>query len=202
VTERDAFEDRRRGLEESYFHKKELELIEKMRRRAEADAARLRMGQQAGVVDKEILRDLEGLGYTADTIQLLHLVPFIHLVWADGAVSARERDLIIEAARSRGIAPGAPADVQLAKWLASRPSDQFFSDTLRAIVAILASVPDAQGEASRRDLLSYSAAIAAASGGILGFGAVSNEERKVLERISREIEKTHGRLGDAILPPK
>jgi hypothetical protein len=202
VTERDAFEDRRRGLEESYFHKKELELIEKMRRRAEADAARLRMGQQAGVVDEEILRDLEGLGYTADTIQLLHLVPFIHLVWADGAVSARERDLIIEAARSRGIAPGAPADVQLAKWLASRPSDQFFSDTLRAIVAILASVPDAQREASRRDLLSYSAAIAAASGGILGFGAVSNEEREVLERIAQEIEETHGRLGDAILPPK
>jgi tellurite resistance protein len=202
VTERDAFEDRRRGLEESYFHKKEQELIEKMRRRSEADAARRRMGQQAGVADDEILRDLEGLGYTADTIQLLHLVPFIHLVWADGSVSARERDLIIEAARSRGIASGATADIQLAKWLERRPSDQFFSDTLRAIVAILASVPDAQREASRRDLLSYSAAIAAASGGILGFGAVSAEERKVLERIAQEVEKTHGRLGDAILPPK
>lgn len=202
MSEKDAFQERRRGLEESYFHKREQELIEKMRRRAKADADRRAIGEQAGVADEEILRDLQALGYTADTVRLLHLVPLAHVAWTDGAVSERERDLIVEAARVRGIAPNTPADAQLAGWLATRPSDQFFSETLRAIAAVLASMPDARQEAMRRDLLTYSTAIAEASGGILGFGAVSAEERATLARIAAELEQTHGRLSDAILPPK
>ena len=202
MTERDAFEERRRGLEESYFHEKEQQLIEKMRRRAQADAELRRMGETAGVADEEILHDLEALGYTADTVRLLHLLPLVHLAWADGSVSQRERDLIVEAARARGINAGTPADIQLGGWLTKRPSDQFFRETLRAIVAILESEPEAQREAERRDLLSYSAAIARASGGLLGFGAVSAEERKVLERIAQELESTHGPVGHEILPPK
>jgi tellurite resistance protein len=202
VTDRDAFDERRRGLEESYFHKKEQELIDKMRRRAEAEAARRKLSEQAGVADEEILGDLETLGYTPETVQLLHILPFVHLAWADGSVSARERELILEAARARGVQSGSPADLQLARWLADRPSDQFFSETLRAITAILAAEPEARRDKDSRDLLSYSTAIANASGGILGFGAVSDGERQVLERISRELERTHGALGDAILPPK
>jgi hypothetical protein len=202
VTERDAFDERRRGLEESYFHKKEHELIEKLRRRSQADAARRDIGEQAGVADEEILQDLQALGYTADTVRLLHLVPLAHLAWSDGEVSERERNLIVEAARARGIAPNTPADAHLAGWLSKRPSDKFFNDTLRAIAAVLASLPESQSEGIRRDLHTYSTAIAEASGGVLGFGAVSAEERKILERIATELEQTHGRLSDDILPPK
>jgi hypothetical protein len=121
---------------------------------------------------------------------LLHLVPLIQIAWAEGNVSDRERDLIIEAARSRGIEAGSPADRQLAEWLAQRPSDELFEKTLRAISAILQARPAEEREASQRDLLSYCTAIASASGGVLGFRAVSDEERQILARISREFEKS------------
>src|SRR5437773_2375045 len=85
------------------------------------------------------------------------------------AFADRGRALIVEAARARGVEAGSPADEQLAEWLTSRPSEQLFDRTLRAIRAFLAARPAMEREASRRELLSYSTAIASASGGVLGF---------------------------------
>jgi hypothetical protein len=192
VTDKDLFAERGRSLEEEYFRKREKELIEKMRERADAEAARRRLGEQAGVADEEILQDLEALGYTAETVTLLHLVPLVQMAWAEGDVSDREQDLIKEAARARGVAAGSPADQQLSNWLTRRPGDDFFEKTLRAIGAILEAQPDETRAASQKDLLSYCTAIASASGGILGFRTVSDEERQLLSRISQEFEKSHG----------
>jgi hypothetical protein len=192
VTDKDLFAERGRSLEEEYFRKREQELIEKMRQHADADAARRRLGEQAGVADEEILQDLQALGYTAETVTLLHLVPLVQMAWAEGDVSDRERDLIKEAARARGIAAGSPADQQLSHWLTRRPADDFFEKTLRAIGAVLQAQPAETRAASQKDLLSYCTAIASASGGILGFRTVSDEERQLLSRISQEFEKAHG----------
>jgi hypothetical protein len=190
VTDRDAFAERGHSLEEEYFRRKEKEVIEKMRRSAEADAQRRRLGERAGVADDEVLRDLQELGYTQDTVMLLHLVPLIQTAWAEGGVSAKERDLIVRAARSRGIEAGSSADQQLMRWLTERPSEQLFDKTLRAIRAILQARPAEERESSERDLLSLCTAIASASGGIVGFGAVSEEERHILAHISEELEKS------------
>lgn len=190
MTDRDAFAERGRSLEEEYFHRKEREVIEKMRVRAAAEEQRRRMGEQAGVADEEVLRDLQDLGYTPETVMLLHLVPLIQTAWAEGGVSEKERELILKAARSRGIDAGSPCDQQLTMWLSQRPSDAFFEKTLRAIRTILEAQPADAREASQKDLLSLATAIASASGGIVGFRAVSDEERQILAHISEELKKT------------
>src|SRR5215216_1178357 len=132
MADRDAFGERRRTQEEEYFRKREQELIDKMRQRAEADAGRQRLSERSGIADAEILQDLEALGYTPDTVLLLHLVPLVEMAWAEGGVSDRERSLILEAARARGVEDDSAAARQLAQWLAVRPSDRFFETTLRA----------------------------------------------------------------------
>ncbi len=189
MADKDAFAERGRSLEEEYFRRKEKEVIEKMRRKAEADDERRRLGEKAGVADEDVLRDLQELGYTADTVMLLHLVPLIQTAWAEGGVSAKERDLILKAARARGIEAGSTADAQLGQWLSHRPSDDFFEKTLRAIRTILQAQSAEVRASSERDLLSLATAIASASGGIVGFGAVSEEERQILARISEELGK-------------
>jgi hypothetical protein len=189
VTDRDAFAERGRSLEEEYFHRKEREVIEKMRRNAAAQEERRRLGEQAGVGDEDVLRDLQDLGYTSETVMLLHLVPLIQTAWAEGGVSAKERDLIVKAARSRGVAEGSAADAQLQRWLTEKPSDQLFETTLRAIRTILEAQPPEARATSERNLLSLATAIAAASGGIVGFRAVSEEERQILAHLSEELER-------------
>ena len=74
--------------------------------RAAADEQRRRLGEKAGVADEEVLRDLQDLGYTPETVMMLYLVPVIQTAWAEGGVSQKERDLIVKAARSRGITAG------------------------------------------------------------------------------------------------
>jgi hypothetical protein len=190
VTDKDAFADRGRSLEEEYFHRKERELIDKMRVRAAADEQRRRLGEMAGVADEEVLSDLQALGYTPETVMMLYLVPVIQIAWAEGGVSQKERDLIIKAARSRGITEGTPCDQQLNLWLSTRPSDEMFEKSLRAIRTLLQAQPVDARDASEKDLLSLATAIASASGGIVGFGAVSAEERQILSHISDELKNS------------
>jgi hypothetical protein len=203
VADNDALAKRGRGLEEEYFRKREQELIEKLRRRGEEAAGRRQLAERSGVADEDILTDLQALGYTPETVMLLHLVPLVQMAWAEGSVSEGERALIVEAARSRGIAEGSEADRQLAAWLATRPSDEIFATTLRAIGAILQASPAGERDKSRSDLLAYCTAIASASGGILGLGKVSEQERQLLARISQEIERHHAEAARrAAEPPK
>ncbi|MFY9609782.1 MAG: hypothetical protein WAU45_14335 [Blastocatellia bacterium] len=192
MSSKDAFAERRRGLEEEYFHKKEKELLEKLRLRMRTEAEREQMAEALGVQDIGILSDLQALGYTRDTVALLHMVPLIQVAWADGNVAERERDLILELAGARGLQEGSAAYQQLTDWLTSKPSEEFFEDTLRIVAKLFQALPPEQQAASKRDLVSYSADIASISGGILGLGRkVSREEREVIERIAAELEKAH-----------
>jgi hypothetical protein len=189
VADKEFLGDRRRIQEEEYFQRQEQELIAKLHQRGREQAARRVMAERTGVVDQEILQELETLGYTPETVMLLHLVPLLQVAWVDGGVSDRERALIIEAARACGIQTDSDADRQLATWLVAPPSADFFERTLRLIGRILQARPLEEREAGQHDLLSYCMAVAAASGGILRLGKVSPEEQRVLARISQEIER-------------
>ena len=190
MADKDAFAERGRTLEEEYFHRKEKEVIEKMRRKAQADDQRRRLGEQIGFADEEVLRILQDLGYTPDTIMLLPLVPLIQTAWAEGGVTQKERNLIVSEARERAVTSGSPADEQLNRWLNHKPSEDFFEQTLRAMRAILQTQTPETRAARERDLLSRATAIASASGGIIGFHAVCDEERQILAHIQDELEKS------------
>src|SRR6476661_4288439 len=131
MADRDLWEERRRSYESEYFQRRERELIEKMRQRAAREGERQDMAEQIGVVDDDILAALHDLGYSRDTVMLLHLVPLLQVAWVDGSVSADERAGILDAARLRGVEEGSPAHRQLLGWLDRRPPEGFFEDTLR-----------------------------------------------------------------------
>src|SRR5919202_4939039 len=103
VADKEFLGDRRRSQEEEYFQRREQQLIANVRQRGRQEAARRRMAARAGVADQEIVRELESLGYTPETVVLLELVPLLQVAWTEGGVSDGERALIIEAARGRGI---------------------------------------------------------------------------------------------------
>src|SRR6185295_15588229 len=103
-----------------------------MRRKLADETARQQMEEATGIHDAEVIAALQELGYTPETVQLLHLVPLIQVAWASGDIDPKEREMIIEAALHRGVRPGSPADQQLNEWLAHQPSHEFFVNTLRA----------------------------------------------------------------------
>lgn len=192
MADRDLWDERRRSYESEYFQRRERELLEKMRARGRREREAKELAEPAGVSDDEILKELHDLGYTRETVTLLHLVPLLQVAWIDGAVSSAERAGILEAAKLRGVEESSPAYRQLIGWLDKKPLDGFFEDTLRLIGNLLVIMPESESTKHKQDLMSYANAIARASGGILGLGSkVSAAEQEALDKIAREISTSH-----------
>jgi hypothetical protein len=191
MVEHDAFGERERALENEYFRKKDLELIEKMRRAAATEQAQVEMGQKTGLKDPALLKELQDLGFTPDTVALLPLMPMLEVAWAEGEITAAERQQLVRLARSRGIQEGDPADRQLTTWMTERPTYAVFRSATRLTAALLDSgSPSVVGDLSPEALVAYCEEIAAASGGLLGtrFMNVSTEERELLARIASDLK--------------
>lgn len=176
-------DNEKRDLEEEYFRKQDQELIERMRKAAAAEEARRAIGAQSGITDPALVGEIEQLGFTADTVGLLPLVPILQVAWAEGGVSPEERKLILDLARARGVADGSAADRQLAEWLAHRPPQDVFARAGRLIGAMLAAHSDEPGALTADDLVKQAESIAAASGGIFGLNKISKEERAAIAQI-------------------
>jgi uncharacterized tellurite resistance protein B-like protein len=185
--EGDASSDRRRVQEDEYFRRRDQELLERQRRRAEAQDERRRIAQAIGLNNDAVIIDLQLAGYRSETIVLLELAPPVQVAWADGTVSARERELLLKIAAREHVAEGSPAHDHLGAWMRQSPSMELFAASLRALSDVLNSLqPDARASL-RRKLMEDCTVIAAASGGILGWNHVSDDERHVIERIAKEL---------------
>jgi len=192
MPEEKLFDDLSRSKEKDYFRKKEQELIEKLKVRSAAETERRKLSQATKITDEGILKDLHELGYTRETVTLLHLVPMVEVAWASGQVTHREKSRIMEAAQLRGLTEDNVAYKLLMNWLEARPPDALFEGALPAIRAMLAALPFEERETAKRSLVSYCTHIAAASGGILGFGqTICDAEWELLEKIGAEIERDH-----------
>lgn len=188
MAEYEPLGDRRRASEDDYFRKRDRELIEKIRRATAAEQARRELGEKTGLQSPELLEELLNLGFTPDTVSLLPLAPVVQVAWAEGGVTAPERDLIVRLARARGIEEGTAADRQLQDWLTHRPAEAVFAKAGRLIAAMLTSGSAQTGNLTAEDLVRHCEAIAAASGGILGLGRVSGEERALLVSIAASLK--------------
>lgn len=187
MSNNDGISDEVRKREEEYFRRKDRELIERMRQTAAAAETRKNLENATGIHDSAQLEELQALGFTPETLALLPLVPVLQVAWAEGGVSASERAMIVDLARSRDIAAGSAADLQLQAWLDVRPSEETFRKAARLIGAMLDHPAGAEMQVSADDLLGYCEQIAHASGGLFGIGSVSAEEKAALAQIAAQL---------------
>ena len=107
------------------------------------------MAETIGEWNDGFLMELQSAGYTAETIVLAELTPQIQIAWADGAVSRRERDVIVESAAHRRVPPQSLASLQLAQWMERRPSEDFFRISREVIGRMLRRLEEGFGAAAR-----------------------------------------------------
>ena len=178
------FAQRGCALEDAYFRKKDQELVEKMRRTAAVEQAQRDMSQQIGLDDPEIVRELHALGFTAETVSLLPLMPLVQIASAEGGVTNIERERVLRLARTRGVVEGSAADRQFSDWLIHRPDPQVFALATRLTRALLEASTPVQPDLTADDLVKCCEDIASASGGVLRIKKIFSEERTVLATIA------------------
>jgi hypothetical protein len=178
---------RTRAQEDEYFLKKDRELIEQIRQKAKAQEQLRALGEEIGVANPDVSRELADLGFTPETVRLLPLIPVIEVAWAEGGITDAERKMVVDLARGRGIEVGSTADLQLTEWLARRPEDSLFRRAGSLISVLVES--GGRVEVTPDDIIKYCEAIADASGGLFGIiRRVSPDERAILSRIASEIK--------------
>lgn len=192
-------EEQSRNKETEYFLRKEKELIERLRQKAEEEARHQELAEASGLADEAVLSELRELGFDRETVSLMHLIPMLSVAWADGEMSVKEKELVLSAAKVRGIEPGSPGFDKLRGWLESRPPQVLFDRTLVLVRALLAAIPEERGERAARTLYDQCVELAAASGGFLGIGKISPEEKAVLESLSRELATAHSAATQKVL---
>ena len=103
-------------------------------------------------------------------------------------VVVAEHEHVTQAARDHGVGKSSEAERTLQEWLRTKPPDLLLDGALQAISAVLGQWTSAERERYARNLLERCSAVAAASGGVFGFGRISSRERDVLDRIRWALE--------------
>lgn len=164
--------------EDAYFQQRERELREQLREQLDKAAGELRDDRKNETLS---LSDrIAALGFTGEKLKVFDLMPLVHVAWADGSVSRKERTAILDVLRGRGIQPGTEAFRTVESLLEERPSQAFLDQTL-------AVLKEAVGGARAANIVDLCVQVAGASGGFLNMGTVSDEERALIEQIANQL---------------
>lgn len=171
--------------EEKYFRTLDADLRRRLRDQM-ADAAtdlekRRQVASAAGTDDLSVAERVAALGFTGDSARVFDLMPLVHVAWADGTITKRERSAIFRVLEERGIPPESEASAIIASLLDERPTDAFMRESLSVLRDLVG------GEESKsRSIVDLCVEVAAASGGFLGLGdRVSDEERSVISEVAK-----------------
>jgi hypothetical protein len=120
-----------------------------------------------------------------EIVAALAAVPLVEVAWADGKIDSEERAVVLRHANAQGICPGSMEHDLLEAWLTHRPEPSLL-EAWQAYIAGLGETLSAEELALLRDeLLHATKHIAEASGGILGLGRVSSQEKEMLAKLAQ-----------------
>ncbi|MDJ0867452.1 MAG: hypothetical protein QNK03_15180 [Myxococcota bacterium] len=179
-----GLEQRARALEGEFFARQEEHLIEELRERARRE----RLDRASGIHDAEQLDFLLHQGIRPETLVALLLAPLVRIAWANGYVTAIERNALHAELRAIGIRPESPAGALLERWLERSPPAGL-TDAWRACVAGLREQlePERFAEVAAQ-VAGLCRAVADSDGGVLRVGRrISEAETGVIEEVEREL---------------
>lgn len=180
----DAFDDRRKALEEQFFQNHEKALVQKMKDAAAKQSSREELQRLTGIANEQVLDALAGLKMGGAATLVMSLYPIIEVAWADGVIDARERTVISDLAKTIGLEKDSPAFEYLQKWLDEKPElswQTLWADYVKALCAKMKPDDKALLKAT---VLGRARVVAEASGGFMGLAfRMSEAEKKVLEKL-------------------
>ena len=188
MADKDIFKERGRSFEEEYFRKHDAKLIEKLRERGKVEEIVEALAVKLQIDDPALLRRIMALGVTLDTGAAFLLAPLVQVAWAEGGVTDREREKVLQIAAERGVDTSSPSYTQLQAWLRTRPADAIFDTAVEAIKKGLSVLTPAERADRIKRIVDACREVASASGGLgrlLGLGTgVSSEEESILDAMT------------------
>jgi hypothetical protein len=126
-------------------------------------------------------------GFRPSTVSLLELLPLIEIAWADGAITPRERRILVSAAARRPAVRG-QAHTQLNQWLTERPTDEMFQTSRRTLRDLLDRADAEAAARARQTLLAETTLVLSDEGGLLGDDApMTPAQQRLLSDLAADL---------------
>jgi hypothetical protein len=179
----EAFVATGRNLEDSFFLEQDRDLLASKAELAKMAETKEALASVSGIKDEAVLQKLVDINVRPETLAALSAIPLVEVVWADGQVDADERAFVLDFAGKQGIAAGSVAHGLLERWLDHRPTDGLLTAWQAYVAGLCERLAPTDRDALKRELLRNAHGAASASGGFLGIGKVSGEEKAILKKL-------------------
>lgn len=184
MSDADAIHKRGQALEDEFFHRVDEKLRLQLQTKMEREKSGQAIAEATGLKDQKLIDHLLDAGLQASTLAALTLVPGIFVAWADGNVSANERQGILGEALNRGLTEQTVAYRLIEQWLDKRPPQSLWKLWKEYASTVYADMPPDTARSLAKEILHQATAVAQASGGALGLRRVSAAEQAVLDEIA------------------
>jgi len=178
-----AFENRASALENAFFLEQDQLLIKKLQELKKLQESKDVLRQVSGITNDHILEKLVSLNITPQTVAALSVVPLIEVAWADGVIDEKEKATILSQIEKHGIKVGSTEYDLTSLWLSHRPEETLLLAWEHLVKDICSKMTDSEKKDFQESLMHDTLAIANASGGFLGFGKISKEEKMMLKKL-------------------
>jgi hypothetical protein len=136
------------------------------------------------ITDHKVLTELIDCGVRAESLNLLTVVPLVHVAWANGRIEAEERAAILEAAAQVGVRADSPGFVLLNGWLCCRPHRTLIRTWKDYVGAIRKFLSPEAYQVLHFTTISRARTVAEAAGGLMGFLKVSRAEEAAIQELN------------------
>jgi hypothetical protein len=174
-----------RALDQAFFTEAAEPYRDQLRVKEQERAAVDALREASDIDDDGLLRSLAGLGIRVETLAALTMIPIVEVAWADGHMDDKERNAILSGAESTGIETGSPSYGLLRIWTEDQPAPALTEAWRGFISALGRELSDGERDRMRARIVGRARAVAESAGGFLGVGAISREERAVLDALDR-----------------
>lgn len=181
----DSLHSRGRALEEAFFHERDRELVEQLRRKLTAEETERVLATAIGIADELTLKAVTKVEAGVQVLAAMALLPLVEVAWCDGTVEAAERAAVLRAAAEMEISPDSPVHAFLANWLENRPTPEAMAAWKNYVRAICSTLEPATIAKLKTGVIGRAEKVARAVGGILGFGSkISAQEKACLDDLA------------------
>lgn len=179
----DSLHDRGKAMEDLFFHDVDQKLLDQLKADAKADENRESLMNATGIQDADTIKHLVEQGISVETLASVGLIPLVAVAWADGKMEQNEREAVMKAAAESGIDTNNCCYQLIAGWLNNRPSDALLASWKEYIGALKSSLDGAAYSQIQNSIIDRATQVAAAAGGFLGMGSISDVEKKVIAEL-------------------
>jgi hypothetical protein len=175
-------------LEDAFFLKNDKALVENQMALKRMRETKEALARVSDIEDEAVLEKLVALDVKPETLAPFFLIPLIEVAWADGIVSGDEAVAILDSASAGGIKKGSIEYDLLKQWIQRKPSPELMGAWVHYAQDLCSKLAPTERDSLRGTIMSRAMRLAGVSGGVLGIGAVSAQEKAVLGKVEQALK--------------